>query len=427
MKTQLLPIFLLLAILLSVIPLQVFGEEQVARPAIRIMELKNPLVGNYPIRIYVYPGVYVSENEASLESRECREVFTAMHDAIRDLHHIIVRFIDEHPEYYQLILIRFANASDEATADITVKIFKKFGPESANASGYILYGENRPLRIGLLCNANIGYNGYYTTFMHELFHALGVDHAKQPFTDGGEWDLMSPAGPLDIKIYPSTLDLYALYLVHFKGVVGGVVTLPNGMPYTQVKPYAEEVQSLMKENARLKDQINTLNALYDKVRRERDTLRGLLGKANGTIRRLNEQYQTIRSILDSYIRAYNSLQQRYENLRGNCTLLLNVCNQTYHELTAKLSEKHVALLNITQRYNQCAAQFNRLYEDYQALSKDYDDLAGRFNIFISIALAGVAALGLFAIRVSVKYDKLADEYNELVEELERLEEGRRNE
>jgi hypothetical protein len=50
-------------------------------------------------------------------------------------------------------------------------------------------------------------------------------------------------------------------------------------------------------------------------------------------------------------------------------------------------------------------------------------MARRFNIFISLALAGVAVLGLFAIRVSIKYDKLADEYNELVEKLEKLEGG----
>jgi uncharacterized protein YdcH (DUF465 family) len=406
MKTRLPLIFLLLAVLLVATPLQVFAAETTSSPGIGIMELKNPLAGNYPIHIYIYPGVYESENETSPKSDKCEETFLAIHDVIQDFHHIVVRFVDEYPEYYQLVLIRFANASDEAAADITIKIFKRFGPESGDALGYALFGENRPLRIGLLCNANLTYSDYYTAFFHELFHTLGLDHAKQPYTDDENWELMYPATPLGVKTYPSTLDLYALYVAHFKGVVGGVVTLPDGMSYTQVKPYMEEVQSLKRENNRLKDQLNTLNTLYDKVRRERDTLRGLLGKANGTIRRLNEQYQTIRNILDSYIRAYNSLQEKYENLRGNCSTLLIVCNQTYHELTAK---------------------FNRLYEEHQKLRADYDDMAQRFNIFIAIALAGVAALGLFAIRVSVKYDKLVDEYNELIDEIERIKGGEEHE
>jgi chromosome segregation ATPase len=165
--------------------------------------------------------------------------------------------------------------------------------------------------------------------------------------------------------------------------------------------------------------------LFEKLRQERDMLRNKLAEANATLQDLREQYEAIRNILDSYIRAYNTLQQRYENLRGNCTLLLNVCNQTYHELSAKLSEKHAALVNMAQRYNQCASQFNRLYEEHQKLQADYDDMARRFNVFISLALAGVAALGLFAIRVSIKYDKLVDEYNELIDEIERLEGGGR--
>jgi predicted nuclease with TOPRIM domain len=123
----------------------------------------------------------------------------------------------------------------------------------------------------------------------------------------------------------------------------------------------------------------------------------------------------VRSILDSYIRAYNTLQEKYENLRGNCSTLLVVCNQTYHELTAKLSEKHAALLNMTQRYNQCAAQFNRLYEDYQALSKDYDDLAGRFTFLAVAYFAVVGILGGLGLLFLRKYNKLVHEYNSLLE------------
>jgi regulator of replication initiation timing len=380
------------------------------------MWLKNPLVGNYPIRLYIYPGLYISENESIPETYGCGEVFRAMHDAIRDLHHVIARFIDEHPEYYQLILIRFTNASDEATADITIKIHKSSG----GGSGYAVIGENRPLRIGLLCNTNLTYNDYYSAFLHELFHALGVDHANQPYTDGENWELMFPAGPLDVKIYPSTLDLYALYVAHFGNASGGAVMLPGDMKYEMVTPYTKEMQSLKQENERLKNQLDTLSALFDRVRRDRDALRDKLKQANATIQDLSEQYQAIRNILDSYIRAYNSLQQKYENLRGNCSTLLVVCNQTYHELTAKLGEKHAALVNMTQRYNQCANQFNRLYEDHQKLQADYDDVSWCFSFLAVTYFAFViilGGLGLWFLR----------RYNSLVEELERIEGGEQHE
>jgi uncharacterized protein YdcH (DUF465 family) len=82
---------------------------------------------------------------------------------------------------------------------------------------------------------------------------------------------------------------------------------------------------------------------------------------------------------------------------------------------------------MTQRYNQCANQFNRLYEDYQALSKDYDDMARRFTIFMAAAFAAVAAIGGLAMWISIKHDRLAREYDELLDEIERIKGGVENE
>jgi hypothetical protein len=389
MKTRLFLIFLILTTLLVAIPLQVFGEEQVSKPAIGIMQLKNPLAGNYPIKIYIYPMVYVSENETGSGVNECGEVFLAIHDAIRDLHHIIARFIDEHPEYYQLILIRFINASDEAAADITVKIFKRFGPESAGALGYALFGENRPLRMGLLCSSNLTYSDYYSTFLHELFHVLGVDHANQTYTNDGEWELMYPAGPLGVKSYPSTLDLYALYIAHFGNASGGVATLPDNIPYIQVQPYyiqLRELESLRKENEKLRAAASENVILRDKL-------------------------DWTQKLLNNYIKSYDALRSKYVQLARNCSSLFMVCNQTINGLTAKLA-------NMTTQYNQCANQFNRLYEEHQALVKDYDDLAARFTFLAATYFAVVAILGGGALWVSLAYGALRDRYHELLEKLE---------
>jgi regulator of replication initiation timing len=413
MKTRLLPIFLLLAVLLAATPLQVFAAET---PTINIMWVKNPLVGNYPIRLYIYPGLYISENESIPETYGCGEVFRAIHDAIRDLHHVIARFVDEYPEYYQLILIRFINATDEATADITIKIHKSSG----GGSGYAVIGENRPLRIGLLCNTNLTYNDYYSTFLHELFHVLGVDHANQPYTDGGNWELMFPAGPLDVKIYPSTLDLYALYVAHFEGVIGDSVTLPGAMKYEMVTPYTKEMQSLRQENERLKNQLDTLNALFNRVRRDRDALRDKLAEVNASLQDLREQYQAVQNILDSYIHAYNTLQQKYENLRGNCSLLFDACRQC----AAELNKTYHDYANLTARYNQLVDVYRRIYEDHQKLQAEYDDLAGRFTFLAVIYFAVVAILGGGALWVSIAYGRLRDKYHEL---LEKLEGGEKNE
>jgi len=414
MKARLPPIFLMFMLLLSFASIQVFAEEHA--PAIEVLAGSPPR--NYPIRIYVYPQAYVTEWSQDIFSCPWTgEIIATLYEALRDLHGSITRFIDQYPEYRMLALIHFINASSPNEADITFKVVSMI---AANSTFYgVAYFGDKPVEIAVVCRmADRGRETIYNVVLHELMHALGLGHARQKLTGDGAPELMWPGPSTHTKQYPTTLDLYALYMVHFGSVGGGVVTLPNDMKYEMVVPYAEEIQALRQENQKLKDQLGTSTMLFEKMRQERDALRNKLSEVNATLQDLREQYQAVQSILDSYIRAYNTLQQKYENLRGNCSLLLNVCNQTYHELTAKLSEKHAALLNMTQRYNQCAAQFNRLYEEHQRLQTDYDDMSWRFSFLAVAYFAVVIILGGGALWVSLAYGRLRDRYHELLEKLE---------
>jgi archaellum component FlaC len=416
MKTRLPLIFLLLAVLLAVIPLQAFAEERAASPAIEISARAPPR--NYPIRIYVYQQTFQNEQaDTPFPCEWTSKIMAALHEALHDLRGSILRFIDEHPEFRELALIHFTNASSPSDADITFKIVDMIAA-NPDFEG-VTYLSGRVIEIAVVCRLGGGAeNDAHDLILHELLHALGLGHAKQQITEDKSEELMWPKSSTHVKQYPTTLDLYALYMVHFGSASGGVVTLPNGMRYEMVVPYAQEIQTLRRENQKLKDQVNTSSMLFEKMKQERDALRDKLAEANASLQDLREQYEAIRNILDSYIRAYNSLQQRYEALRGNCSLLLNVCNATYHELSAKLSEKHAALLNITQRYNECANQFNRLYEEHQKLQAEYDDLAGRFTFLAVIYFAVVAILGGGALWVSLAYGRLHGKYHELLERLE---------
>jgi len=416
MKARLLPIFLLFMLLLSFASIQVFAEEQVSTPAIEV--LSSPPPKNYPIRIYVYRQAYV--NEQSQDVFQCRwtdQIISVLYEVLSSLRGSNMRFAEEHPEYRELGLIYFVAVSNPSEADIVVKIVGTIN-ENMMAGGIARVG-SRPIEIDVLCEVgNGGQDVVFNMIAHEILHALGLGHAKQPTTEDGSQELMWPKSTKYTRTYPSTLDLYALYLIHFGSVGGDVITLPSDLKYETVTPYQYEIQRLKQENAKLKDQINTSAMLFEKLRQERDALRDKLSEVNATLQDLSGQYQAIRNILDSYIRAYNTLQQKYENLRGNCSTLLIVCNQTYYELTAKLNEKHAALLNMTTQYNQCANQFNKLYEDYQKLRADYDDMARRFS-FLSVAyFAFVIILGGGALWVSLKYGRLRDRYHELLEKIE---------
>jgi DNA repair exonuclease SbcCD ATPase subunit len=277
--------------------------------------------------------------------------------------------------------------------------------------------------IAVVCGlADRGSVVTFNVIFHEFMHALGLGHARQSTCGDGSLELMWPTTASRMRMYPSTLDLYALHQLLFKGA-REAITLPRNLRYEMVLPYRYEIQVLKEENERLKTALDASAAELRKAQQSQATLLDKLKQANATLQELREQYQTIRSILDSYIRVYNSLQEKYENLRGNCSLLFNVCNQTVHELTAKINEKHAAFVNMVQRYNQCASQFNRLYEEHQKLQSDYDNVSWRLSILATAYFAVVAILGGGAIWISLKYGRLRDKYSELLEKLERGEEN----
>jgi len=412
MKTRLLPIFLLFTILLAVIPLQVFAEERAASPAIEVFSGAPPR--NYPIRIYVYQQTF--QNEQTDQPFPCEwtnKIMAALHEALHDLRGSILRFVDEHPEYRELALIHFTNASSPSDADITFKIVDMIAADPSFAG--VTYFSGKPIEVAIVCRlGGGGENITHNMILHELLHALGLGHAKQKLTGDGSWEVMWPKLTNRAKIYPSTLDLYALYLIHFGSASGDVITLPSDLKYEMVTPYAAEIRGLKQENQKLKDQLSTSAMILEKTRQERDALRNKLAEVNASLQDLSEQYQAVRSILDSYIHAYNTLQEKYENLRGNCSTLLNVCrqcatelNKTYHDYT-----------NLTIRYNQLVDAYRRIYEDHQKLQAEYDDLAGHFNFLAVTYFAVVAILGGGALWVSVAYGRLRDKYHELLEKLE---------
>ena len=400
----------MLAILLAVIPIQAFAEEQA--PAIEV--LPEPPTKNYPIRIYIYSQAYVTERDQNIFACEWTDqIVSTLYEALRDLRGSILRFIDDHPEYRELALIHLINASSPSDADITFKVVSMI---AANSTAYgVTYFGGKPVEIAVVCRmADRGRETVYNVVLHEVLHALGLGHAKQPITEDKSEELMWPGSSTRVKQYPTTLDLYALYIVHFRGASGNVVTLPSDLKYEMVIPYAAEIQKLKKENQKLRDQLSTSTMLFEKMRQERDMLRNKLAEANASLQDLSEQYQAIRNILDSYIRAYNSLQEKYENLRGNCSLLFDACKQC----AAELNKTYHDYANLTTRYNQLVDVYRRIYEDHQKLQADYDDVSWRFNFLAITYFAVVAILGGGALWVSLAYGRLRDKYHELLEKLE---------
>lgn len=415
LKTLLFSITLIL--LLANVIFDAHADEHASKPTIEVFGQKPSFIGNYPIKVYIYPEAYEHGEEGRLfECPRMTEVVLALHDALREFHHIVIRFTDEYPQYYRLILIRFANASSFNEADVAVKVVGVTPPKTADFLAYTLYGTH-PTEIDILCDANLTYNDYYSNFLHELFHALGLMHAKQPFTDDKSWELMFPGSEYNIKIYPSTLDLYALYIIHFTEFKGEVIKLPEDIEYKMVVPYSYELQVLRQESRQLKD-------VLTKTQKENYILQGKLRRANSTIESLQRELESTKSSLNDYVKSYNILWLENRDLRNNLSRLYNACNQSISLLASKLNKTYNDYANLTSRYNWLVRTYNNLYQDYQTLREESNDLLQRLYLVGIIAYASLSILLFAYLRVVRKYNKLLSEYDKLVEYLGVGEHGR---
>jgi regulator of replication initiation timing len=399
----------------------VYGEED--RPTIEIF-IQNPS-RSYPLKIYVYPQAYEDERSQTVfQCGKTQEILLTLYDVLRELHKVATRFIDEYPEYRRLALIYFENTSNIYEAYVTFKIVGKI---SANSEflGYTIYSPGKPVEVDVLCRlGDSGGNIAFNIIFHELLHALGLGHTEQSATDDGSPELMHPKLPYYVKTYPSTLDLHALYVIHFMGVGEKTVRLPKDIEYKMVIPYSYEVQTLKEENKQLKNTLNATSALLKNAQRERNSLLDKLKEANSHIESLQDSLESTRSTLSNYIVSYNILWLENRDLRNNLTRLYRACNQSISLLASKLNQTYNDYVNLMGRYNWLVETYNNLYQDYQTLREESNDLLQRLYLIGIVAYVGMSILGYVAISRGRKYNKLLDEYNKLIEYLGVEEHGR---
>jgi regulator of replication initiation timing len=153
-------------------------------------------------------------------------------------------------------------------------------------------------------------------------------------------------------------------------------------------------------------------------------LQGKLKRANSTIEFLERELESTKNDLNSYVKSYNILWFENRDLRNNLTRLYNACNQTVSLLVSKLNKTYNDYVNLTNRYNWLVGIYNNIYQDFQALREENNDLQQRLYLIGIVAYVGMSILGYIAISRGKKFNKLLDEYNKLLEYLGVEEHGR---
>jgi hypothetical protein len=125
--------------------------------------------------------------------------------------------------------------------DITISFSRSEMPPGSNVVGLTktqwddgTHEPIPPIEINITTDSATA-NGLFVrnVAMHELGHAVGLDHAFQSWTTNGP-ELMYPQSATEQIVYPSTLDVYALTRL-YQGHYDQTVQLPTDIPYKMLK------------------------------------------------------------------------------------------------------------------------------------------------------------------------------------------------
>jgi len=370
-------------------------------PQIRVYP---PPSRDFPLKIYVYQTDYDELNNREFRCPAHSSLVELFYMVQRDLYNSILRFVEEYPEYRELALLSFVNTSDPDQADITFRVVI-----SASNSSYVLHGEDIPYQIYIECDEinETNIHGARNVIFHEFMHSLGIGHPVNAYlTSRGEGELMAGNDPT-IDMYPTTLDLYALYKVFFDNIrEEKIVSLPSSIEYKMVIPYNVELKRLREEEdylwSKLREANDLLTELQDenrKLRRENEDLRDENERLRQVVQDLDIKIQLMQQVLDRCQADRERLDERVTKLEDELKLchdlgmeLARKCNETIKDLVTKYN-------SLNKNYSLC---LNYLKEYREACEAALEETQFRYRMLIyvitGIAMAFMAAFYIYGRR-----------------------------
>jgi len=340
----------------------------------------DPPSRSFPLKIYVYPKDYDYKSKSHFLCAYHDLISVMFYQVVRDFRKVVYRFSEEYPQYEMLTIIRFANTSRPEDADIILRIIRN----SEWGTAYTLVGA-RPFIIEIDCSeAEEGANNLYSTIFHEFGHALGLDHPPQLWTDDGAPELMRNTGDGSFKVYPSTLDLYAIYMNFFMRADYGSasemnVTLPEGIEYKMVIPYDVELYKLRLENKDLRDQIDLMTARIDELTRDLKDVTEAVKRLDAENRRLTDENKALKNRLLDLEDQLTQLNTLKKDLEGQLAQARTEVSRLQEDVMALQ-----ALNNRLQLENQNLKDKNSLLESENQVLRRQLQQANQVILTVSV-------------------------------------------
>jgi prefoldin subunit 5 len=335
-------------------------------------------VGHDNFVIYVYPSL--DSDCPNMDSVE--KLLGPTLDLILSIHRdASLRFVSEFGYKYDgLLLLRFEKTSDKQRADIKIYV-KEISPDIAY---YATSKYSKEILVD--CEvADASLNDQVSVLLHELYHGLGVGHIEP----NNEYDLMGGVGRYNM--YPTSLDLYAIWLVWFSGKYdnappsGGViwVTLPDEIEYVQLEPFSSTINRLLSQNEDLKATVFDLRRDIKNLGEERDMYRR-------EVENLTSVNEALRQEVSDLERTVNDLGRK-----------LAEREETIGRLNDKVSSLSNELSNANAKITSLESQVEKLESLRSSLESENELLRARIDSLRWILLVLVVTFVCTAISLAV--------------------------
>ena len=351
----------------------------------------GPEMKRFPIKVYISPKTSCPSDAFSAFV----ENFKA---ALSNFNQSLDAFASKYAGRFDSItLLKPVLTDREADAQIVV-VFEQVEPEGA--AGFT----ELPIADGHLApKPKVHYDCEVITrptvqpvnvILHEFLHALGLGHANFEELNGVRELMFEQGRPDDPVIYPSTLDLYALYMIWFGGYEGKSIELPAWLEYRMVTPTSGAGAIIpSSELSEIKKRVEELEQAYENLNATAISLGKDIKFIYERVEKLEEAQEKITQDLKSQAEEIKSHEEKIGSLEDR----MAAAEEDISGLRADVSGLEARLEAEAATFEERLSALSQKLEEQQELLLDrihHLEKVNRLLILISIILAGLSAAAL---------------------------------